>query len=218
MNYLIDSYTAEVRKNTKCKGISIYEYDLVKDKQYVKNAMKIRPWENCYEIYFGSCKPFSIENSLMVYEKYNPISIFDPTAGWGGRAIGAGMLNIQYLGMDCNPELVEPYKQLCKDWNINFQFGDCMKIDWPNADMVFTSPPYFNKEVYVGSEIKSKKEWRLWYKEFAKKCKMYKIIALNVNEEIYNLIKEVLGECSDKILLSIKKRRLYKEYIYVWTR
>jgi hypothetical protein len=216
MNYLIDMYTSEVRKNTKCKGYSIHDYELVKDKKYVKNHMqKYNNWPQCHEFYFGTCKPFKIEHAIMVYEKYKPKSIFDPCAGWGGRGIGASMLSIPYHCIDCNHELVEPYARICKDWGITFEFGDCLKIQWPEAEMIFTSPPYFNKEIYIGSEFKSKKEWRTWYIEFAKKC-THKIVCLNVNVEIYEIIKEVLGDCSEKIQLPIHKRGKYVEFIYVW--
>lgn len=215
MNYIIDSYTGELRKNTKCKGISYHDYELVKDKNYVKKIMKTYDWDHCYSLYFGTCKPFKIEHSLLLYEQFLPKSIFDPCAGWGGRGIGASMLNIPYYGMDMNPELVDPYKQMCKDWGIHFEFGDCMHVQWPDTEMIFTSPPYFNKEIYVGSEFKSKKEWKQWYLAFAKKC-VHKFVCLNVNVEIYDIIKEVLGECFEKILLPIRKRRKYVEYIYIW--
>jgi len=204
---------------TRCKGYTIHDYDKVKDKQYVKNYMeKYNNWNKCFELYFGSCKPFRIEHSLLVYEIYKPTSIVDPCAGWGGRGIGASMLGIPYHGMDCNPDLIKPYENICKDWNIKFQFCDCLQTKWPDAHMIFTSPPYFNKEIYVGSESKSKKQWREWYMAFAKKCKPYKIICINVNAEIYGILKTVLGECSEQFLLPIRKRRVYEERVYAWRR
>ena len=154
----------------------------------------------------------------MVYEKYTPTSVFDPTGGWGGRLIAASMLNIPYSCMDCNPDLIECYRTMCGDWGGTFTFGDCLQAKWPEAHMVFTSPPYFNKEQYVGSEWKTKKEWREWYVAFAKKCKPFKIICINVNAEIYDILKTVLGEFSEQFLLPIRKRRVYEERVYTWRR
>jgi len=216
MNWIIDSYTEKVRHNTKCKGYSFHDYQLVKDKDYVKNYLINHSWKQCHEFYFGTCKPFRIEHSFLVYEKYLPKSVFDPCAGWGGRGIGASMMHIPYYGMDMNPELVEPYEGICKDWGIHFEFGDCMHIEWPDTEMIFTSPPYFNKEIYIGSEKKSKKQWRQWYVDFAKKCN-HKFVCLNVNEEIYTILVTVLGECVDRIHLPIHARGKYLEYIYIWT-
>lgn len=217
LNYLINAYTLKERQNTICKGYTIHDYDKVKDKKYVKNYMeKYNNWNKCFELYFGTCKPFRIEHSLLVYEKYNPASLFDPCCGWGGRLIAASMLNIPYTGMDCNPDLVDCYKNICKDWGGTFTFGDCLTMNWPVADMLFTSPPYFNIEIYVGSEFKTKREWHEWYRQFAEKCKSFKIVCINVNKEIYNIIKTVLGECSEKFLLPIRKRRVYEEFCYTW--
>jgi len=217
MNYLIDAYTLQARINTLCKGITIHDYDKVKDKGYVERYMqKYNNWQKCFEIYFGSCKPFRIEHSIMVYEKFKPKSVFDPCCGWGGRAIAASMLSIPYVGMDTNPELIKPYELICKDWDVTFKFGDCLKAEW-FGDMIFTSPPYFNREVYVGSSVLSKKEWSEWYRAFALKCKKFPIICLNVPAKVYSILVSVLGECSEKILLPIRKRLGYEEFIYIWS-
>jgi hypothetical protein len=214
----IDKYTQRARSHTRCKGISVHEYEKVKDKPYVQRYMaKYGDWPRCFQLYFGSCQPFRIEHATLIYERFQPRSVLDPTAGWGGRAIASSALGIPYFGFDCNPELIEPYDAICRDWaGITFLFGDCMQFNWPPADMVFTSPPYFNREVYTGSTKKSKQVWRSWYTQFATKCRPYKYICLNVTAEIYEILEKVLGQCSGKILLPIRKRRNYEEFVYCW--
>ena len=91
-------------------------------------------------------------------------------------------------------------------------------------DMVFTSLPYYNIEIYGNNkQYDNKKEWNeQFYKPLIERTYKYLqdggVYALNVPEEIYNNVCIlVLGECSEKIELYKRKRNNnYHEWIYVW--
>jgi hypothetical protein len=91
-----------------------------------------------------------------------------------------------------------------------------------NYDMLFTSPPYENIEVYPNNPIKTNKEWTTFYNKIFKLLwdnlkKGYFII--NINEKIYNkILVPLIGECNTKSILTKSKRNAYVEYIYVWVK
>lgn len=106
------------------------------------------------------------------------INIYDPSMGWGGRILGAMAVkddrNIRYIGTDPNtdhnlPDGTTKYSNLADFYNASkqnslfphqhkydiFQLGSEVIGDDPDfqkyrgkLDMVFTSPPYFVKEIY----------------------------------------------------------------------
>jgi hypothetical protein len=116
------------------------------------------------------------------------VNIYDPSAGWGGRILGAMSLddrNIHYIGNDPNTEnYIEEigktrYEYLAEFFNENtvgasnafwghqntydiFQTGsEIIHLDSRfqaykgKLDMVFTSPPYFDRERYSDDESQS---------------------------------------------------------------
>lgn len=106
------------------------------------------------------------------------INIYDPSSGWGGRILGAMSVstdrNIHYIGTDPNTDHIvgdtNKYSMIANFFNDNvrrnqlfpkmhtheiFLSGSEVIGDNPDfqkykgkLDMVFTSPPYFAKEVY----------------------------------------------------------------------
>ena len=56
----------------------------------------------CYRINLGSIVMFKATTAKYLYNKYNAKSVLDPTAGWGGRMLGAWALDIDYTGIDTN--------------------------------------------------------------------------------------------------------------------
>jgi hypothetical protein len=106
----------------------------------------------------------------------------------------------------------------------NLDKFDYSKLDY---DMVFTSPPYYNLELYSGTKKRSKKEWEedFYTPIFTNTFKYLKsggFYCLNISQKIYNdIAKKILGEANELILLKKsprfkKEKENYKEYIYVW--
>jgi hypothetical protein len=240
---IIDYYFFEHRLKTKGnKGINFYEFvdqiEFYKTKPYIqtllaycekKNRYKESDVKRYYYIYgltFGRINAFKITNALKMYRRFKPTKVLDPFCGFGGRLVGALMMNIPYVGLDINIDLKPDYERLLKDFSGNaaIRFQDCNTFDYSgiNYDMVFTSPPYENIEVYPNVPAKSLKEWDTFYREIFRKLwdNMPRgIFAINIHKKIYDkILVKMFGECGEKILLTKSSRNAYIEYIYVWTK
>jgi 16S rRNA G966 N2-methylase RsmD len=102
-------------------------------------------------------------------------SVLDPTMGWGGRLVGCASLDIpHYIGIDSNTHLYSHCKRMVKELEkhsatkVTLFFQDALSVDYNKLkyDMVLTSPPYYNIEVYrkrKGNTDKSKEEWNTFY-------------------------------------------------------
>jgi len=91
-----------------------------------------------------------------VYENYCPKGgvVWDPCAGYGGRLLGAMAAGVgRYIGTDLEPETAQGNQALvdaleCKT-SCRIECADATTFDPGEAlDLVFTSPPYFDLEVY----------------------------------------------------------------------
>ena len=253
----IDYFTFTVRVNTiSKKGIKFYDFicneELLKKPYNVKlleynknlnpNTNNTALLYKVFQVYYGSINLFKSSISINIYERFKPTSILDFTMGWGGRLVGACILNVpNYIGIDLNVNLKTPYlemtnvlKTLNTTTNINLIFQDALEIDYSllDYDLVFTSPPYFNIEIYNGTTKKTKNDWiELFYKPII--LKTYKYLkkggfyVLNISIEIYEkIVKIILGDAIEIISLKISTRqnqsnkinnlKKYTEFIYVW--
>ena len=137
----------------------------------------------------------------LLYEKYTdhikqdePLNIYDPSSGWGGRILGAmaSKKRIHYIGTDPNtdnwiPELNKSrYEYVADFFNEHgletnafweepkntyhyFCLGSEHVGDHPDyqqykgkLDMVFTSPPYFDREQYSEDDEQSFKSYPMY--------------------------------------------------------
>lgn len=145
-----------------------------------------------------------------IYEYYTdhikqsePLNIYDPSSGWGGRILGAmsSHKKIHYIGTDPNTDNfidelgitryeyvadffnnevleVNPFWEEDKNTYHIFQDGSELignnpefKMYKGTLDLVFTSPPYFNREQYSDDEeqsFKSYPEYDDWRDNFLK--------------------------------------------------
>jgi len=126
------------------------------------------------------------------------IKIFDPSAGWGGRILGAMCCrddrNILYVGTDPNPDNffddgTSKYSSVADFYNTktyrgNPFFSSTNKYEIyqlgseeihkdenfqkyrGSIDLVFTSPPYFNREAYSEDENQSYKKYGSSYQSW----------------------------------------------------
>lgn len=251
-NHFVNHFTAEERLETiGNKGVSFYDVwknreKISKEYPYVKKVLDyyaknyntyptIKIWKRIYDLYYGSITIFRPLQAMEIYCRFKPTSILDFTMGWGGRLVGACALDLdRYIGIDNNMQLKEPYKnmvQLLKkvsSTKIQLFFQDALKIDYSKLsyDMVLTSPPYYNLELYNGTNQKRSKEE--WNKEFYEPIfeRTYKYLkwggyyCLNIPVEVYEKVaKPVLGSSKTKIPMKKFKRttgKPYTEFIYIW--
>lgn len=121
----------------------------------------------CFRINLGSVVMFKATTAKYLYKKYKAKSVLDPTAGWGGRMLGAWSLGINYTGIDTNVEMTQAYDNMIAFLNaetgfdnalfavdngakLNMIWDSCLNVDFSKLDydFVLTSPPYVNLELY----------------------------------------------------------------------
>lgn len=88
--------------------------------------------------------------------KYKASIVLDPCAGWGGRMLGVVASGSKYIAFEPNTETYHNLQSLARFLKIESQVtlicDDAMNMDMhniPMVDMILTSPPYFNLEVYT---------------------------------------------------------------------
>jgi hypothetical protein len=101
------------------------------------------------------------------YDKFKAKKVLDFSAGWGDRLCGFYASNAEeYVGLDPNPTLHPAYQQQIDLYNKytnskvvrliqspaeDFDFSEYTEY----FDMIFTSPPYFNRERYAADGTQS---------------------------------------------------------------
>jgi len=179
-NKFVDYFTFPARLETI--GIKGFNYfDFLQDteyhkKKYIKNLLDYQKGDDkqvalyrVFKLHAGSIGLFKPLTAMEVYSRFKPHSVLDPCMGWGGRLVGACALDVpNYIGIDMNKSLKEPYTQMVKKLKqletktrIKLMFKDALKVDYSKLDydMVLTSPPYYNLEIYEGTESKTEEEW-----------------------------------------------------------
>jgi len=186
----------------------------------------------CHRINKGAIVAFKAPTAKYLYKRFKAKHILDPTAGWGGRLLAAANLGIQYTGIDTNTNLKEGYDNMIKDLNLNnvkMIWENTLNVDYKSigADMVMTSPPYSNMEIYENMD--GWKDDHDFYENFMipllKKldeethCKIY---AINVSPKMYKelITKYNVRKANDQIDMRQQLGQQYKtksqDYTYIW--
>jgi hypothetical protein len=192
----------------------------------------------------GWCSNFKISVALAVLTIFNPKKWLDISAGWGDRLISAIIFDLDcYCGVDPNDCLKDLYKKIIKDLapNKNFRVihDGFETADLPDIkfDLVFSSPPFFDVEIYSKSDADSLVRYdseESWYNNFLIKSidKSYDYLekdghlVLYISEGIKtNYITRMIEHINKKMkyngviyyyMEQIKKKPPRK--IYVWTK
>ena len=168
--------------------------------------------------------------------------ILDPCAGWGGRYIGATSMGAIYTGYDTNINMREAYEGITNDiythgygdrWRLalddsEIRFQSCLEGDFTDKpyDLVLTSPPYSNLELYEHmTPFESDKHF---YETFMMPLfeKLFNEtncpICINISPTMYKDLTTTynLKECDTKVDLRQQMGKIYKtksqDYVYVW--
>jgi hypothetical protein len=101
------------------------------------------------------CGSFSPVWLITLLDKYKPKSLLDPCAGWGERMIACMIRSVEYTGVDPNSLLHYYYESIIDKFQVDRRRYTVIRAPFENAnlgsktyDMVYTSPPFFNVEVY----------------------------------------------------------------------
>lgn len=254
-NDAVDYFTYQERLNTKGnKHISFFDLYTNKNffmkKTYIKNILAylknkspnktdLQIWRQIMGLYFGMPHIFKPLVAMEFYCRFKPNTVLDFTMGWGGRLLGACALDVpHYIGIDMNDHLRHPYEQMVKmvkpltKTKITLMFKDALSVDYSKLDydMVFTSPPYYNIELYNKTAQQSKDEWDAnFYDPIIRKTfdgmKMGGHYCLNIPQEVYERVaSKILGKADIKNPLNKQQRQAvafkggtaYTEYVYIW--
>ena len=190
----------------------------------------------CHRINNGAIVPFKASTAKYLYKRFNATSVLDPTMGWGGRMLGATSLGINYIGFDTNIDLRPGYENMIEELNL-----ENVKLFWETSlneeiiktldyDMVLTSPPYVNLELYQHMTPWETEEQ--FYKEFLiplmnlcmKYLKPGGHNCWNMSPKMYKQLTETYGfpHSHQQIDLRQQLGKQFKtksqDYTYVWVK
>ena len=182
-----------------------------------------------------------------VYEKHckEGANVLDFCAGWGGRLLGAYANDkVQsYSGCDVSFETYKGLSRLKEDLidsygykDINIQYQDSVtfmsKFNDKYFDFCFTSPPYFDSEIYSNDEqqsINQYPDYSDWFNEFLinsieEARRVSKKVAINIHSVSgYDIEKDLEKYFDDNdidfykeyFVMSSRKKANRKEPIYI---
>ena len=97
--------------------------------------------------------------------KYQPKRVLDPCAGWGGRMLGAVSYGAHYTAFEPNTTTYDNLNKIVDFLDIRDKVTlicddarNMNNYDIPKVDLVLTSPPYFDLEVYAHEDTQSIKD------------------------------------------------------------
>jgi hypothetical protein len=101
------------------------------------------------------CTLYPFPAGMEVIRMFRPKRWLDPTAGWGDRLRVAIASGVEYVGIDSNKSMVPAYAAIIRDKaganaeKYTVHSGKFQNVKLTGTfDLVFTSPPFFTKEVY----------------------------------------------------------------------
>jgi hypothetical protein len=243
-------YKYQYRNIIKCKRETWYSLEYIMKNEELRNQLWSETIKRnrskkgdkattsdvfeCWRINKGPIVCFRASTSKYIYKLFNATSVMDPTAGWGGRMLGAMSLGIKYTGIDTNINLKEGYDKMIKDIvgdepDYKMIWKSCLDIDYSKLDydLVLTSPPYINMELYENMDpFQNKIDF---YQKFLipmmEKCykglKKGGHMCINISVKMFkDLMKYKVSEPDSRIDLRQSMGKNYatksQDYIYVW--
>jgi hypothetical protein len=148
----------------------------------------------------GKCSIFKTINAKWIYNKYKCDVILDFSAGWGNRMVGALSLGKKYYGID--PLTYDRCNKMNEFFNGDaIVFNGCSENESvyeniPEIDLAFSSPPYYDLEVYSDdnsqsyNKFKDYNGWLIYYwektlKNCYDKLKNNGYFILNINNKYF---------------------------------
>ncbi len=109
-----------------------------------------------------------------IVDHYGAKTVLDPCAGWGGRMLGAVASGAHYYAFEPNKETHYNLLRLARYLDImdrvTIVCDDFLRVssyNVPKVDMVLTSPPYFDLEIYDDDPRQSVEQFST-YKDWVK--------------------------------------------------
>ena len=121
----------------------------------------------------GNVTKYRTITAKSIVKFYGAKKVLDPCIGWGGRMLGALAAGAEYVGCEPDPNTIKGLRGMLEDLPNDVQknatiIGEPAEVGLEGVkglfDMVLTSPPYFNLEVYTGGDQSMTRHatWELW--------------------------------------------------------
>jgi len=208
---------------------------IYKELQLTKSNNKLN-YEDFSEYLYKNtkqCTNFNTTVILSILKLLNPKRYLDPSAGWGDRLVGAIAYGCEYTGVDPSECMYPIYKNIINElvprnqqsrYNVIKNGFETTIIKHNYYDLVFTSPPFFDFELYENSPTQSIEKFSTlekWLKGFLFPLaeKAYSALVINGYFGLYisdytgvSFTKEIFKYISENI-----KGFKYKGDIHFWT-
>lgn len=132
----------------------------------------------------GNVTKYRTITSKAIVQYFHAKRVLDPCAGWGGRMLGclAAGKDTYYVGCEPDPKTADALMNILSDDAIPSEDTERAEI-WGSPvekvlpllqherfDMILTSPPYFNLELYTGGEQSTNlyPTWDEWVEKWLK--------------------------------------------------
>jgi hypothetical protein len=179
------------------------------------------------------CTNFNTTVVLSLLKLLKPKRFLDPSAGWGDRLIGAIAYGCDYTGIDPSNCMNPIYHKIIDElvprtdknrYNIIQSGFETAIIEEDYYDLVFTSPPFFDFEIYEQSEKQSIEKFTTlnnWLTGFLFPLteKAYSALTINGNFGLY--ISDYTGVSFTKELFKYINENIkgfkYQGDIHFWT-
>ncbi|NBV27763.1 hypothetical protein EBS02_01920 [bacterium] len=147
----------------------------------------------------------------LICNRFRPYAVLDPCAGWGGRMLGVTSSGAKYIAFEPNTITYNNLKSLAKfcgiDHQVKLYCDDALnmpKYDFEKVDMIITSPPYFDLEIYSkesSQSITNYQKYETWSENFLKQLVTLCVERLNKNGvSCWNVGKVGKHDMSDDVL------------------
>jgi 16S rRNA G966 N2-methylase RsmD len=231
-NYFFQKERLNTRGNSGTRISALEYWNTTRGKELtIKNSYKNnRDIFNSLVFLARAPAQFSLVASGTIYKYFGATHILDPYAGWGDRCLAAIALGIKYTGIDSNPNLQLPFKNMidfffsgnANDVTMINDYSENIILDNISYDLIFSSPPFWNEdflvECYAGCSDK--------YQDFLSKS-LIPLIKHGINKKIrvclhlplimYQDISKVYGEPLDIIIINKTSRaKIGRDRVYCW--
>ena len=111
----------------------------------------------CKSVTGKECMLYPFPAGMKVLSMFKPRKWLDPCAGWGDRLRCAIAYGCEYLGTDTNTDMAPAYQKIIETGDpekVQVKLGRFQSVRLTKKyDLVFTSPPFYTKEVYAHMKI-----------------------------------------------------------------
>jgi len=180
-------------KNYKGKSVKgLFNQDVLEKALFTNLLMHSTPYKSeirrmiTMTAGLGSVTKYRTVTSKAIVQFFGAKRVLDPCAGWGGRMVGclAAGKDTYYLGCEPDPNTANGLRQILSDsalpHDVHCRASIIEKtaeyalpkdiVSMEKFDMILTSPPYFNLELYTAGTQCSEKypTWTAWTEQWLK--------------------------------------------------